>query len=745
MPVLTEVYRLAQALEAAGLQPEREHPRVKSPGKTGPCLRVRLDACGAVTALEAVGDGEWPGLWTLMDGNQNSFPVIRLKEPLFDLPGGHALWPEFGGDGRGRARPSSDAGVREALLGVLRQFQPSAPTKGTRDLLARLRAEKTAELETLATADTGLTRLGELGVRFKRAVADPAEFVRGLAEIAGRQLEQGRAASWDSYKTLLVGKGPAVNGQRPDVTVQLALDLDDSSQRIYSQETRKRVIVALRSLEEAQQDRSTLSDGGVACAFTGQQAALQTGPFPKVRLPVLNKDFPLFSMFQEAPTNQRYEATGSEVVPVGAQLALTMQDALTWAVREERRGKTWRGVPSGKFVRDGGRSIERRDLLIAYVDGKPDIPANIADLFGSDPEEEGRQFEVDAKAVCDALDGIVRGRPESRLELFVVRRVSEGQAQVVLSEQFRVKELLRGAERWQQAAANLPRITVPVPRPAREGIEQRHPTAPYPAQVVRLLEYQWVRDGAAPRTAGASRQKPFHEAEGIGLSEVLDVMLHRPGKAEATTRRILRLTVQRVGPLLGGLFGALHDRRPERLDDYPVETHGVRLRETALQAASVLGISLYILGSRKEAYMEEAAFQLGQILSLADTLHKDYCTVVRDGSMPNTLVGNALLGTAQENPKRAVAELGSRLRVYVSWAKVAREPKAGEDKVEQRRIAVREARKTLQRYQPLAERLHRLGLPPRCDDLMKAHLLLGYLASVRQDEQGKEESDEQPE
>src|SRR6266581_5808613 len=74
--MLNETYVLWQALDRARLPLPREHPRVKLPGSSaGPCLCVRLDEQGRVAAVETVTKDEWPGFWTVMEGNHNSFPV----------------------------------------------------------------------------------------------------------------------------------------------------------------------------------------------------------------------------------------------------------------------------------------------------------------------------------------------------------------------------------------------------------------------------------------------------------------------------------------------------------------------------------------------------------------------------------------------------------------------------------------------------------------------------------------------
>jgi hypothetical protein len=155
----------------------------------------------------------------------------------------------------------------------------------------------------------------------------------------------------------------------------------------------------------------------------------------------------------------------------------------------------------------------------------------------------------------------------------------------------------------------------------------------------------------------------------------------------------------------------------------------------------MLGILLDALKCGKEVYVENASYQVGQVLALPDTIHKDYCVVVRKGSMPNSLIGTSLMRRALDNPAGALADLGERMIEYLRWAKTAEVPRdAGEN--DPRRIAVLEARKRLRQYQPLAAKLGIAVLPTECTDIMKAQLLLGFLASPpvdADDEVGKED------
>jgi hypothetical protein len=215
------------------------------------------------------------------------------------------------------------------------------------------------------------------------------------------------------------------------------------------------------------------------------------------------------------------------------------------------------------------------------------------------------------------------------------------------------------------------------------------------------------------------------------------------GKWELAARRLLNLLIRRVGPLLIGVFGAKHLYGPRNAQgkhepsfDYPRAS-----REAALQAVAVLGILLDALGSGKESYMKEAPYQVGQVLALADTLHKDYCIVVRKGQLPNSLIGTSLMRRAMDSPASALADLGERVIEYVRWAKTAQVHQDWPQE-DQRRIAVNEARKKLRQYQPLAGKLATLDLPTECNDLMKAQVLLGFLASPPAEEQNGERKDE---
>ena len=80
----------------------------------------------------------------------------------------------------------------------------------------------------------------------------------------------------------------------------------------------------------------------------------------------------------------------------------------------------------------------------------------------------------------------------------------------------------------------MPEVTLPLPGKKGEHAVSSKPNVPYPDQVVRLLSEEWVTNGI--------RSNKVHS---IGLGEVLDLMLQKPGKWEYAAQHMLDLTVRR--------------------------------------------------------------------------------------------------------------------------------------------------------------------------------------------------------
>jgi hypothetical protein len=666
-----------------------------------------------------------------MDGNQNSRPVVRLNVPLLQIPIEDAWWISFGYTNKQKRENLSEIDKLNALKNALNRSDYSQPftmpssdenhnktsAEKASDLWDRVR-EKAIEF-CISLSDTNdFVDLKSLFDRFGK-LPDIQIFADQLRSTIKSQIESG-SLPMDIVEILLVGKLTLYTGkrwERSDSTVQLAFDIDNGA-TVYRKATRTILEIELEAQDIRAGETKSNGDFGNKCAY-GTTGPLQDSAFPNPRLPlVAEKGMPLVSMFSDASANTRYGLTDWAIVPVGQMLASQMAKSLLWATSEHREGKTWRGVASGIF----DKSREQRDLLIAYVDGKPHIDAAIADFFGEDQDSSDKQFEVDSKNVCDALRAITRELPSSKLLVFALRQVSPGQLQIVLSRSFDPMQIVTGAKLWNEGAKNLPPISVPLPKENGKAPEGGSPMTPYPDQVVRLLSRQWIREGAK-----MDKQEPFSPVPGPSLGSVIDLLVREPEKYESIARDLLRRSLIQVGPLLRGLVCAIRTNKKERYEQYPVKN-----RYQFLIACSTIGMVLHALNSRKEDYMQDSVFAIGKMLALADDIHRSYCVIVRDGSLPPSLLGNSLLSTAMENPSRALAILGDRLKIYIGWVKTAKETQGVDKVAEEKQIAIRTARNRRAQYEAFVESIHDQGLPTKMDDVAKAHLLLGYLASTKE-------------
>ena len=718
--MLNEGYDVLNSLKESGYDIPIEHPDIKQPGKN-PGYRIGLDSNGIPSLVEEL-DGESMGrLWYHREGKLNAFPVIKIQHALLNICLADPLRKRLN-DTKRSEQAKRISLLREAIEN--RDFQLPLNDDQT---WQRMKIKAIQWLEIFSQADQQHLALPTMLNRFADPKIAPKDLLFSLCQLVIRRLERKELQDVALAEKLLVG---IPDRDRPNdpakAEVPIVLDVDDINSvcPVASAEMGIYVGKLLRISEK--------SDSDGVCALLGVPGQLLHRRFPEPNIGSLGES-KLFSKNNDTPCEFRYIKepedwkNAAKSFPVDKWLATDIGSGLKVLTQGSLKGKTWRMVANGKWEGSGKNKREKRDLLLVYCDGQPVISDEAADTFGNDDREKRNQFENDAKALCKALEGIIKQRPQSQLHLLLIGKVDKEKKQILMNISLPPQGLLDAAERWQDAVrSNLPIVTIPLP-PDKKGEKaiQARPVPPYPDRVVRLLSGEWVRGGMEEV-----------KLEGPSLRQVLDVMLRSPGKWQQTAENILYLVIQRISPLLIGVAGGLHSGEMDR-----IEKLKPFMRETTLRTVAVFGILLNTLESRKETYMKDAPFQIGQVLSLADTLHKDYCIVVRKGELPTSLIGTSLMHRALDNPTGALADLGERMIEYLRWAKTAQIPHEWEEK-DQRRIAVNEARKKLRQYQPLAEQLACLALPIECNDLMKAQLLLGFLATPPKEDQNESEKEE---
>ena len=694
--MLSEAYDLRRNLDATGFDIPADHPDVKKPGKN-PGYRIGLGGDGLPQIVEEVDRESMGRLWYHREGKHNAFPVVKIQHALLSVPIDDPLRKRFDALRRNEQTQRLKL-LREAINN--RRFQLPDHDVQTWD---RLRSKARDWLSIFAETDEHYLALSLMLRRFVEPGASPADSLRRLCQLIVQRLEQGHLQDVALAEKLLVGIPDARRPEKPakaEVPVVLDVSEPDYPVRVSDPKMGSYVSRRLRASEKRDPD-------GI-CALQGMMQPLLKRRFPEPNLGALGET-KLFSKNKDTPCEFRYLKNpadwedASKSFPVSQWIAADIADGLRALTVPSLKGKSWRMVANGKWEGSGRNKKEKKDLLLVYCEGQPVISDEAADTFGSDEREKRNQFENDAKALCRALEGIIKHRPQSRLHLLLIGKADKEKKQILMHMTLTPQEVLDAAERWQRGVReNLAMVTLPFP-PEEKGQKavEGQPIPPYPDRVVRLLSSEWVRGGTVEM-----------KLQGPALRQVLDMMLRSPGKWEQAADNLLQLTIQRIGPLLVGVAAAFHSAEKEQIEKFKPPA-----REAALRAVALLGILLDALGREKEVYMDETAFQLGRLLSLADTLHREYCVHVRKDSIPPQLIGNALMPAAADNPEDAIDRLRERMNIYQAWAtKVSGE----EEKYRLAKWAVGQ----------MGEICHAIKrpLPTKTDQTFRAELFLGYLA-----------------
>jgi hypothetical protein len=302
----------------------------------------------------------------------------------------------------------------------------------------------------------------------------------------------------------------------------------------------------------------------------------------------------------------------------------------------------------------------------------------------------------------------MKQNPNVTVNVLVLAKADKARTKIVLRSDFTATRLIESAQRWVEGGRNIPDIAYAQTKSPKLQLK---PAIPHPAQVISLLKNVWPRD--------CSRSQ---KVKGVRIADGLGLLIERGAEERRTANLLLRFAIRHSFPLLSYIGHAQHRR-----DGKPkIDKNKVRQANSLF---GLLGLLLFKLEYQKGDYMHGAPFLIGRLLALADTLHYEYCSHVREKSFPPQLIGNALIPAALDNPGSGLARLFERLRVYQAWAKTAQGENVGLAK-----WVIGQLGKT-------AEELSRLDLPGRCGDAAKAQMMLGYLAWMKYE---KDDSDNAP-
>jgi hypothetical protein len=694
--MLNELYDLAQSLKAAGVTMPSRHRYFKDCGK-GTSYFAMLDSEGNLARLDLIRDkGRQRELRKWMVSEGDSFPAFNIV-PLLKPRSEHARekMSAFIKKLASNRTPDNDWIERRlrrlVLLGLNGWINPTKSDRG------RDEHDKVGKC------------LSNIPQKFAEILGEPPSDCRAISEIAVRAQKTTADKLYEQIKRWIIGQvlaSPATSTELLDVLffhsgakpkpVSLVLELVDQSE--FELPANHRVVYGW-IISRLMANDCIVSSGNGTQASTplidayAMPAERLGDKMPEVKLDVLGK-VKLRAMSKEAPCQFRYGVAESDSFPVGTAARDQMHKALTWIGDPDRLGKTWCDVStlSGKS-----------GLLFAYPSEKPEVAPELAGLIVGLQDEgdpDGARFEACAGRVTTRLTKLAHEAPSSEVRVFVLTKPDGRRTKVLYSGRYSVDRLLASAEKWKASCRNVPNLKI---RRFGEKKSDKPLWAdlyiPYPAEVVSCLNTAWERSGTHAQAV-----------PGFGIGDGLGLLLESGPVLPVIATRAMRTVVVNSLSLLLALGQAHHQAC--------VHPMGKKHAKQALLLPCILGLLLAKLGRSKGDYMRGPPFLVGRLMSLADQLHVQYCHGVRKGQIPPQLVGNALMATALEQPRKAVDLLAQRILPYQAWARTVQ----GGDEV-------RLAKYFLGELGRLSAELKDLELPATSRDGDKAEMLLGYLAS----------------
>lgn len=699
--MLNELIELERGMAAYGFAPVPRHPDLSQLAK-GSVMQVRLAADGAIARLERLDGATRQEIWTLRDGKHNGFPGLRTARGLIVLDKTAREAHEKRWKAAKSAAAQSAEIERLAKTAVLNEETWPKPA-----LLTRI-AERLSDLKQLE-AHEETRAVPAVFERFLAASSLQPPFLHRLFDKLLDHVE--KEDGWlEITRVALIERILLAI----DVAGDFARDAGDPRQI----EAISRALVP--TVDSSSGDR-------MRCALTGIEARLLQGNFPQPTLPGLGQTY-LFARNNDIKALARYGQNGPDSFPVDADLVSRFSGALGTVTEAGRRGKTWRLLPT--------ESGDGRDLFIAFIASALDekIVDSLAAEGVEDEEGESPNHDVtdEVEAASSRLVRFWKGvaanaMPDERARILILRTVDPGNRKAVYDRSPSINVLYQSAQAWAAAMINVPveiRFTL---FKDKKAVDSR-PSAQAPLSLVSLSKALYVRGG-----------RQLVQVPGLSAAEGMALFLdegNRPHRA----RRVLRLLLDRQGTLLTGLAQAKQRRQ---LKDFDPTTAG---RQNALRSIAWIGALLHFLERPKETYMDDAGFKLGQLLSAMDAVHLAYCEVVRNGSIPSTLIGNSVFAAAGRNPYRALDVLQPRWKPYKAWITKASRPyrgtsaesdeSKGNPTIGRAASQARLARRLSEDLHPALSRMREEGRSP--DEAFRAELLLGYLAGIRSEKKSDE-------
>lgn len=718
--MLNELLVVERGATQAGIGMVFRHPDLKDSTKNKPTLHVCLDPHGHVAQVQAMPLSrlkEKP-LWKLSEGQKNSFPFVQTKSIWDNVT--VLSWKQS------LSKKPTDWERREGLLRIASESTIRSDDLGEWTSEGIMKALRKRRRDLVALEQSAIAALPVAIDRFLLAIdksvgGDPTRLCHEIADKLIQELKVSADSDLLATSVALLTESDSKGGAFYfDAEGNFPFQLIDTG------------VEGLLSKHLRQIDIERAKRTGT-CSITGEEGVLVVDNFSQPNLPTIQQSF-LFARNSLIPSASRYGRTAADSMLVGYMTDIRLRAAIELLCTQDRRGKTWRAIPS--------EVSKQSDLLLAFVHKVMDAPA-VALLTekGEDLSEEEADtsvnqagsvaaFEERTKRLIQAVQARVGvDWHTTPVSLAILRKVDPANRKVIYTNSPTISDLYRAATNWVAGERNVPYwLKLPVLLKDESLPIVLAPPHVAPLGMIGFLKKTFFRGGTESQ-----------EIAGLPASETLKIFLDPSrddyGAGKGRIKRMLRLTLGRRVQLMVGVGHIVHTpeswlRRKDSMRKFNIHE--------GLRTITLLGILLYKLDRRKEVYMKQTAFKLGQLLAAADIVHAGYCADVRGGDVPPALLGNQVFTMAQSAPSKALAMLCRRWKTYDGWAKKAsRDPDrvamlvASNLKDEQRRgWEIRTALRYAREIGPLAGEIAPALEAYRVNDVFLAELLLGYMAGL---------------
>ncbi len=675
--MINEISRLATAMQDASITATPWHPRygpISNIKWNAPCIQIVLNG-SRVSRLVRVPAEKGANIRRYGD-NQGSFPAMNLT-PLYRVTDGEA---------RERIADLIAHPEKEMQLTVLKSWctadnwTPKFLKKYRQNFSARPR-----ELADLLAEKNAFSPVSEL-IHVVELFQSPETLRQALEQKAFEMIDHRNGIALALQILFYLPTQKEIDKDETG-KISVIIDTEDLIDMGWSTAGPRFAKGLNQALMQADAETQSEQAPDMLDAFGRNYSPLED-TMPKVKLDA-GFDVTLRTMFHGQPCQYRYGAIENESYPLSKETRTELSAALEWLSRKERLDKTW--------VRSGSN-----EAMFIYPSRLPEELPSLTGAFQKPVDEEARAglFEAKAKDFAEYLTKTKALDPERYpewIQFFVLRKLDKARSKVVYTHNATPEDILKRSALWQEAASNLPQFHF------------GKPWVPFPLRVAGIINRVWKQDG----TVLDEKHKDVASYHGMELFFGL------PGSA---LREDLRLLIKNSSPL--AVFAGRYLNR----SSYQ-ELRGIADLQAVL---ALLGMLLYWMNHRKDDYMNDYPFLLGQMLKASDYLHELYCIKVR-GDKPESLpqlIGGSLYTSAADFPNQTLVQLLQRMKPYLNWARSNRGAFLEITKKSGENVEGPTAGYYLSVFTQIANRLSPvLKAETRFSDVEKAQLFLGYLAS----------------